>query len=123
MSPVDAGVFKTLLEWGHITIKVFVHPHFGTRVVLNGHEYVASQEDKQGLVFTKDGNCFTQVQDVAGLAMAADTSSDPRTIGRLSQLCDRWIYARAASKIITRRTSSLAGHLAVIVAWDRPLGS
>ncbi len=80
------------LEWGHITIKMSGHPPFGAQVILNGHEYVASQGVKQGLVFTKDGNCFTQVQDVAGLARLADTLSDPRTIGRLSQLCDRWIY-------------------------------
>ena len=61
-------------------------------VILNGHEYVASQGVKQRLSFSKEGNCFTQVQDVAGLARLADTLSDPRTIGRLSQLCDRWIY-------------------------------
>jgi len=79
-------------EWGHITIKMSGHPPFGAQVILNGHEYVASQGVKQGLSFLKEGNCFTQVQDVAGLARLADTLSDPRTIGRLSQLCDRWIY-------------------------------
>lgn len=79
-------------EWGHITIKISGHPPFGAQVILNGHEYVACQGVKQGLSFSKEGNCFTQVQDVAGLARLADTLSDPRTIGRLSQLCDRWIY-------------------------------
>ncbi len=79
-------------EWGHITIKMSGHPPFGAQVILNGHEYVACQGVKQGLSFSKEGNCFTQVQDVAGLARLADTLSDPRTIGRLSQLCDRWIY-------------------------------
>lgn len=79
-------------DWGHLTIKMSGHPPFGAQVILNGHEYVASQGAKQGLLFTKEGNCFTQVADVAGLARVADTLSDPRTVGRLSQLCDRWIY-------------------------------
>lgn len=79
-------------EWGHITIKISGHPPFPAQLILNGHEYVACQGVKQGLSFSKEGNCFTQVQDVAGLAKLADTLSDPRTIGRLSQLCDRWIY-------------------------------
>lgn len=78
--------------WGHITIKMSGHPPFGAQLILNGHEYVACQGVKQGLSFSKEGNCFTQVQEVAGLARLADTLSDPRTIGRLSQLCDRWIY-------------------------------
>jgi hypothetical protein len=78
--------------WGHLTIKMSGHPPFGAQVILNGHEYVASHGRGQGLVFAKDGNCFTEVEDVAGLARVADTLSDPRTVGRLSQLCDRWIY-------------------------------
>lgn len=79
-------------DWGHITIKMSGHPPFGAQVILNGHEYVASQGAKQQLLFAKEGNCFTQVEDVAELARVADTLSDPRTVGRLSQLCDRWIY-------------------------------
>jgi hypothetical protein len=79
-------------EWGHLTIKLAGHPPFGAQVMLNGHEYVASQGTKQGLVFTKEGNCFTAVEGAAALARAADTLSEPRTIGHLSQLCDRWIY-------------------------------
>ena len=81
------------LDWGHITIKMSSHPPFGAQIILNGHEYVASQGVKQGLSFSKEGNCFTQVQEVVGLARLADTLSDPRTVGRLSQLCDRWIYS------------------------------
>lgn len=43
--------------------------------------------------FTKQGNCFTRVADPAGLAQIADTLSHPATAGRLSQVCDRWIYS------------------------------
>jgi hypothetical protein len=60
---------------------------------LNGHEYVACQARKAGITFTKDGNCFTSISDAAGLAKIADTLSDHRAIGRLSQVCERWIYA------------------------------
>jgi hypothetical protein len=79
-------------EWGHITIKISGHPPFPAQVMLNGHEYVACQARKVGLSFTKEGNCFTSIADAAGLARIAETLSDPLTIGRLSQVCERWIY-------------------------------
>jgi hypothetical protein len=79
-------------EWGHITIKISGHPPFPAQVILNGHEYVACQAHKAGIGFTKEGNCFTHIADAAGLAKIADTLSEKRTIGRLSQACERWIY-------------------------------
>ena len=79
-------------EWGHITIKISGHPPFPAQVMLNGHEYVACQARKAGISFTKEGNCFTHISDAAGLAKIADTLSGQRTIGRLSQACERWIY-------------------------------
>jgi DNA-binding transcriptional ArsR family regulator len=79
-------------DWGHITIKISGHPPFPAQVILNGHEYVACQARKAGINFTKDGNCFTHVADAASLAKIADTLSEPQTIGRLSQACERWIY-------------------------------
>ena len=79
-------------QWGHITIKISGHPPFPAQVMLNGHEYVACQARKAGISFTKEANCFTQISDPAGLAKIADTLSQPRTIGRLRQLCERWIY-------------------------------
>jgi hypothetical protein len=79
-------------EWGHITIKISGHPPFPAQVILNGHEYVACQASKAGIRFTKEGNCFTHISDAAGLAKIADTLSEPQTIGRLSQVCERWIY-------------------------------
>jgi hypothetical protein len=79
-------------EWGHLTIKMSGHPPFGAQVILNGHEYVAAAARRTGLGFAKDGNCFTRIADPAGLAQIADTLSQPATIGRLTQVCDRWIY-------------------------------
>jgi hypothetical protein len=79
-------------DWGHLTIKISGHPPFPAQVMLNGHEYVACQARKAGLRFTKEGNCFTSISDAAGLAKIADTLSEPRAIGQLSQVCERWIY-------------------------------
>jgi len=79
-------------EWGHITIKISGHPPFPAQVILNGHEYVACQARKAALGFTKEGNCFTQISDTAGLTKIAETLSGQRAIGRLSQVCERWIY-------------------------------
>jgi hypothetical protein len=79
-------------EWGHLTIKISGHPPFPAQVILNGHEYVACQAHKAGISFTKEGNCFTQISDAAGLAKIADTLSGQQAIGRLSQACERWIY-------------------------------
>jgi len=80
-------------EWGHITIKMAGHPPFGAQVILNGHEYVACRATKAGLNFSKEGNCFTQIIDATRLARIADTLADKRTIERLNQVCDRWIYS------------------------------
>jgi hypothetical protein len=68
------------------------HPPFGAQVILNGHEYVASQARRAGVEFTKQENCFTSVSNATGLAKIADTLTEKETAGRLRQLCDRWIY-------------------------------
>jgi len=78
--------------WGHLTIKMSGHPPFGAQVILNGHEYVACQAQTSGIGFAKEGNCFTRVDKPERLAQVADTLSQPETIGRLSQILDRWIY-------------------------------
>src|SRR5674476_582967 len=78
--------------WGHLTIKMSGHPPFGAQVILNGHEYVACQAQTSGIRFAKEGNCFTRVDEPERLAQVADTLSQPETIGRLSEVLDRWIY-------------------------------
>jgi hypothetical protein len=80
-------------EWGHVIIKLCPHPPFCAQIILNGHEFVARQATKSGLGFTKEGNCFTRVSDVPGLARVADTLSAERSVGRLVQVCERWIYS------------------------------
>lgn len=80
-------------DWGHVTIKISGHPPFPAQMIFNGHEYVACQAQKAGIGFTKEGNCFTHVGDAAGLAKIADTLSEESAIGRLSQVCERWIYS------------------------------
>jgi hypothetical protein len=80
-------------DWGHVTFKISGHPPFPVQVILNGHEYVACQARKAGINFTKEGNCFTHISDAAGLAKIADTLSEKRAIGRLNQVCERWLYS------------------------------
>jgi len=80
-------------EWGHVTIKMSGHPPFGAQVMLNGHEYVACQARKEGLQFTKEGNCFTQISEATRLAQIAETLSSADSIGQLRQVCERWIYS------------------------------
>jgi hypothetical protein len=80
-------------DWGHVTIKLCGHPPFSAQIVVNGHEYVACQAKRQGLDFTKEGNCFTEVPDAARLTETADTLYSPETIGQLMQMCERWIYS------------------------------
>ncbi len=78
--------------FGHLTIKMSGHPPFGAQVILNGHEYVACQAHAAGIAFAKEGNCFTRIGEPERLAQVADTLSQPGTVGRLSQVIDRWIY-------------------------------
>lgn len=79
--------------WGHLTIKMSGHPPCGAQMILNGHEYVAAQAQQAGLDFTKEGNCFTCSSSTADLARVAETLSAERAIGRLTQVCERWIYS------------------------------
>jgi hypothetical protein len=84
-------------EWGHVTIKMSGHPPFGAQIILNGHEFVARQATAAGIAFGKVGNCFTAVADPAGLARIADALSQDAAVGRLGQVCQRWIYTASAS--------------------------
>lgn len=79
--------------FGHVTIKMSGHPPYGAQVILNGHEYVAVAARRAGIGFGKEGNCFTEISDPAGLAQVADTLSQQAAVGRLGQVCNRWIYS------------------------------
>ena len=78
--------------WGHLVVKMSGHPPFGAQVILNGHEYVACAAHAAGIGFIKEGNCFTGITDPDGLAQIAETLLQDAAIGRLGQVCDRWIY-------------------------------
>jgi len=80
-------------DWGHLTIKMSGHPPFGAQIILNGHEYVAAQAARAGIATRQEGNCFTHLTDPTALASIADTLSEERMIGRLTQVCERWIYS------------------------------
>ena len=80
-------------DWGHVTIRMSGHPPFGAQVILNGHEYVASQANKTGVTFQKEGNCFTEVSEAIQLAQIADTLCSTDLVGQLEQVCNRWIYS------------------------------
>ncbi|HXZ72521.1 MAG TPA: hypothetical protein VEH31_16840, partial [Streptosporangiaceae bacterium] len=79
--------------WGHLTVKMSGHPPFGAQVILNGHEFVACQAQVAGIGFTKEGNCFTDIAEPQRLAQVADSLPQQAAIGRLGQVCDRWIYS------------------------------
>ncbi len=78
--------------FGHLTIKMSGHPPFAAQVILNGHEYLACTAQSAGINFTKEGNCFTRIDEPERLAQLAETLSHPETIGRLRQVLDSWIY-------------------------------
>ncbi len=96
-------------EWGHVTFKICGHPPFPAQIILNGHEYVAGQAQKAGIDFTKEGSCFTHSSDAAGLGRVADTLSEARTIGRLSQVCERWIYTTCLCFALTLEEQQRTG--------------
>lgn len=80
-------------EWGHITIRLCGHAPFNAQIILNGHEYVERKAKKTDINFTKVGNCFTNISDAPRLTDIAETLCSEDTIGRLKQVCERWIYS------------------------------
>jgi hypothetical protein len=79
-------------DWGHVTIRMSGHPPFPVQIILNGHEYMERQARKAGILFHKEGNCFTGISDIAGFTQIADTLAEESVTGRLIEVCDRWIY-------------------------------
>jgi hypothetical protein len=79
-------------EWGHVAIRMCGHPPFSAMLMLNGHEYVAQRASQEGVRFGKEGNCFTEFADVAGLQKVADTLRSQNAKGRLLHVGERWLY-------------------------------
>jgi SPFH domain / Band 7 family len=75
------------------SVRDFARKEWPLRAVrLTGHEYVAAAARAAGIGFVKEGNCFTDIADPQGLAQVADALSQHAAVGRLGQVCDRWIY-------------------------------
>jgi hypothetical protein len=79
-------------EWGHVTIRMSGHPPFRAMIILNGHEYVASQAQQAGLEIEQTSNCFSGIMSPADLTWLAETSCALHTKGQLRQVCERWVY-------------------------------
>lgn len=81
-------------EWGHLIIRICPHPPFNANIILNGHEYVERQARNRKLDFTKEGNCFTHFSNATALTGIAETMiRGDADVGRLVQVCERWIYS------------------------------
>jgi hypothetical protein len=80
-------------EWGHITIRMSGHPPFGAMIILNGHEWVEREAKRRHTKFTKIGNSFNDCSNFPLLDRIAGTLNSESSIGRLAEVCDRWIYS------------------------------
>jgi hypothetical protein len=88
-------------EWGHVTIRMCSYPPFGAQVILNGHEWVERQARRKRVAVVKDGNCFIEGSDFSALCRLATAFDRVETIGRLRQLCERWIYSTCLGFALT----------------------
>src|SRR5206468_2350368 len=80
-------------EWGHVTIRICGYRPFGAQVIANGHEWVERQARKRSLPIAKEGNCFTGGTDFQALNQIAKTLRASHAVGRLTKVCDRWLYS------------------------------
>jgi hypothetical protein len=60
---------------------------------LNGHEWVEREARRKCLTTVKDGNCFVEGSDSAAVNRLAARLHQENAIGRLRELCERWIYS------------------------------
>jgi DNA-binding transcriptional ArsR family regulator len=96
-------------EWGHLTFKMSGHPPFGVQVILNGHEWVERRARKRTISAVKEGNCFVGGSDFPALDRLADTLCDDRAIGRLTKVCDRWVYSTCLGFALPRDEQRRSG--------------
>ena len=79
--------------WGHISLRMSAHPPFGAQILLNGHEWLERQARKEAIGYSKQGNCFVGGSDLPALNSLAAGLQGSSGLGRLAQVCDRWIYS------------------------------
>jgi len=89
-------------EWGHVTLRMCGYPPFGTQVILNGHEWVERQAQRQKVTVAKSGNCFVEGSDFAQVNRLAALLLRESAIGKLEAVCERWIYSSALCFALTR---------------------
>src|SRR5438128_6824041 len=89
-------------EWGHVTLRMCGYPPFGTQVILNGHEWVERQAQRQKVTVAKSGNCFVEGSDFAQVNRLAALLQRASAISKLEDVCERWIYSSALCFALTR---------------------
>lgn len=96
-------------DWGHVTIRMCGYPPFGAQVILNGHEWVQRQAQKQKVTVAKSGNCFVEGSDFGEVNRLAGLLQRDSAIGKLAAVCERWIYSSALCFALTREEQQRSG--------------
>jgi len=96
-------------EWGHLTFKVSGHPPFGVQVMLNGHEWVERCARHQAIAAVKEGNCFVGGSDLPALDRLAEALGAEDAIGRVTEVCERWVYSTCLCFALDREEPQRSG--------------
>ena len=96
-------------EWGHVTLRMCGYPPFGAQVILNGHEWVERQAQRQKVTVAKSGNCFVEGSDFAQVNRLAARLQRESAIGKLAAVCERWLYSSALCFALTREEQERSG--------------
>lgn len=89
-------------EWGHLTIKMSGHPPFGLQILLNGHEWVQRQAQKQSISWVKEANCFVGGSDLDAINRLAQGLDGTRGLAQLAAVVDRWVYSACLCFALSR---------------------
>ncbi len=89
-------------HWGHVTIRMCGYPPFGAQVILNGHEWVEHEARRERVTLAKSGNCFVEGSDFDAVSRLAKRLHRAKAIGRLREVCERWIYSACLIFALTR---------------------
>lgn len=89
-------------QWGHVTIRMCGYPPFGAQIILNGHEWVGCQAQKQHICVAKSSNCFIEGSDFKGVGRIAAKLQEDTTVARLREICERWIYSSCLCFALTQ---------------------
>jgi hypothetical protein len=96
-------------HWGHVTIRMCGYPPFGAQVILNGHEWVEHAARREHLTVAKSSNCFVEGSDFGAVNRLGARLHRDKTIGRLREVCERWIYSTCLIFALTREEQERSG--------------